>query len=312
MSTLFALLFLMSLLLLIVGLIRPKLLSKISKTQSRKKLTLIFGLIALFCFIIVGVFAEPKQDDSQNIVAEDSETTIEISAIPDFSESDIFLVSNVVDGDTIDITMDDRTYRIRLIGVDTPETKHPSKPVECFGKEASEFTTSTLLNQSVTLEFDDSQGQIDKYDRLLCYIFLEDGTNFNELLISEGYAYEYTYNTPYKYQNDFKQAQQEAGSGKYGLWADGVCDENVDVIVEDTNMTSSDDFVEIPKETITEPTPPLEIEVDLCDCQSNLFNCSDFSTHAEAQEIFDCCYEQVGYDVHKLDRDGDGSACESL
>lgn len=134
-----------------------------------------------------------------------------------------YLVSRVVDGDTISIDMDGETKKARLIGVDTPETVHPTKLVECFGKEASQKTKEILEGKAVKIEYDESQGMVDKYGRTLVYIFLEDGTNFNEYLIRNGYAYEYTYNEPYKYQELFKEAEIDAKENLRGLWASGVC-----------------------------------------------------------------------------------------
>jgi len=135
----------------------------------------------------------------------------------------IYLVPRVVDGDTVSIDIDGETKKARLIGVDTPETVHPTKLVECFGKEASQKTKEILEGKAVKIEYDESQGITDKYDRTLVYIFLEDGTNFNEYLIRNGYAYEYTYNEPYKYQELFKEAEMDAKENKRGLWASGVC-----------------------------------------------------------------------------------------
>lgn len=132
--------------------------------------------------------------------------------------SDLYEVVKVVDGDTIDVLINDNVERLRLIGVNTPETVDPRKPVECFGIEASNKTKSLLADQRIYLESDPSQGERDKYNRLLRYVFLEDGTNFNLLLIKEGYAYEYTYDLPYKYQSEFKDAQKEASMNKIGLW----------------------------------------------------------------------------------------------
>jgi micrococcal nuclease len=132
-------------------------------------------------------------------------------------------VSKVVDGDTIDVTVNGETARVRLIGINTPETVDPRKPVECYGKEASDFAKETLTGKKVRLEADPTQTDRDKYDRLLRYVFLEDGTNFNELMVARGYAYEYTYDAPYKYQKEFKAAQKFAEDNKRGLWAEGVC-----------------------------------------------------------------------------------------
>lgn len=132
-------------------------------------------------------------------------------------------VAKVVDGDTIDVTIEGQKNRVRLIGINTPESVDPRKPVECFGKEASDKTREILTGKKVLLEADASQTDRDKYDRLLRYVFLEDGTNFNELMVREGYAYEYTYDLPYKYQKDFKAAQKEASDAGKGLWGEGAC-----------------------------------------------------------------------------------------
>ncbi len=137
----------------------------------------------------------------------------------------LYRVAKVVDGDTIKVSIDNKTETIRLIGVDTPETVDTRRAVGCFGKEASDFTKRTLFNQNVKLESDVLSGDRDKYQRLLRYVFLEDGQNFNQVLIENGYGHEYTYNSiPYKYQKIFKLAQIDARDNYRGLWAKGVCD----------------------------------------------------------------------------------------
>lgn len=133
------------------------------------------------------------------------------------------LVTRVVDGDTAIILIDGVSEKVRLIGVDTPETVDPRKAVQCFGKEASELTKSLLLNASVVLEADSTQGNRDKYGRLLRYIFLTDGTFVNKKIVADGYGYEYTYRIPYKYQVEFKAAERSARETQKGLWASGVC-----------------------------------------------------------------------------------------
>ncbi|EKD86586.1 MAG: hypothetical protein ACD_37C00227G0004 [uncultured bacterium] len=132
----------------------------------------------------------------------------------------------MVDGDTIDVLIDNKTERLRLIGIDTPETVDPRKKVQCFGKEASNKSKEMLLGQFVVLESDETQGERDKYKRLLRYVFLPDGTNFNLYMIAEGYAHEYTYNDPYKYQFDFKEAQRLAIENEKGLWSSSTCSGN--------------------------------------------------------------------------------------
>lgn len=134
-----------------------------------------------------------------------------------------YQVVSVTDGDTFKVNIAGKTETLRLIGINTPETVDPRKPVECFGKEASNRAKQLLIGKKVRLEGDSTQDERDKYGRLLRYAWLEDGTFFNKAMISGGYAYEYTYDTPYKYQAEFKQAQTEAKNNKFGLWADGVC-----------------------------------------------------------------------------------------
>ncbi|MBU0708808.1 thermonuclease family protein [Patescibacteria group bacterium] len=211
-----------------------------------------------------------------------------------------FRVVKVVDGDTIAVDINGVTESIRLIGIDTPETVDPRKPVQCFGVEASNKAKSVLDGKVVTLESDSTQGDRDKYGRLLRYVFLEDGTHFNKLMIIEGYAFEYTYQLPYKYQNEFKQAEIEARETKRGLWADDTCAGNL------TPPTPI-----LPTTPPAPPTPTSEPPTTTCDCSGNIYNCPDFPTHAAAQACFEHC-GGIDNDVHRLDADKDGIACENL
>lgn len=127
------------------------------------------------------------------------------------------LVSKVVDGDTI---VADGNKTVRLIGIDTPETKDPRRPVGCFGKEASNKTKELLLGKEVILQKDVSE--TDKYQRILRYIFLplEDGTVLfvNDYLVREGFATVYTYPPDVKYNEQLRQAETEAKENNRGLW----------------------------------------------------------------------------------------------
>lgn len=137
-----------------------------------------------------------------------------------------YRVLKVVDGDTLDVEINGASQRLRLIGIDTPETVDPRKSIQCFGKEASNKAKELLENNFVTLESDETQGEKDKYGRLLRYIFLPDGTNFNLFMIEEGYAHEYTYSTRYKYQDEFRQAEVNARNNNKGLWSPSTCSGN--------------------------------------------------------------------------------------
>ncbi len=170
------------------------------------------------------------------------ETSIRTATAPVTSQTDLFLVTGVVDGDTVTIDIDGKSETLRLIGINTPETVDPRKPVECFGKEASNKAKQVLEGKMVRIENDITQGERDKYGRLLVYIFLEDGTSFNKYMIDEGYAYEYTYNLPYKYQQDFKQAQRNAQGAQKGLWAPDVCSEPIETTVPVTTQSGSHTF----------------------------------------------------------------------
>jgi micrococcal nuclease len=145
-----------------------------------------------------------------------------------------FTVVKVVDGDTLDIDIPDlsadggRQYshtRIRLWGIDTPETKDPRTGPMYFGKEASDFATKLALGKQVTIYLEKEKKTRDKYHRLLAYIQLPDGTFLNEILLSEGYAYA---DLRFKHglYNKYKQLESVARSQKKGLWA-GVTPEQM-------------------------------------------------------------------------------------
>lgn len=129
-------------------------------------------------------------------------------------------VIRVVDGDTIIVALNHKPETIRLLGVNTPETVAPNKPVQCYGPEASKHVKELLTDKVVQLESDPSQDNKDKYHRLLRYVLLEN-TNVNESLVIDGYAREYTFKIPYKYQKQFRADQKLAKKNRLGLW--GVC-----------------------------------------------------------------------------------------
>ncbi len=140
------------------------------------------------------------------------------------AKSGNYKVSSIVDGDTIRVALDgNRTEAVRLIGIDTPELHDPRKSVQCYATEATDYVRSILQNKTVTLVSDPSQQDRDKYSRLLRYVFLPDGSNLNKQIVAEGYGYEYTYNTPYKYQAEFRQAQSSARTAQRGLWSPSTC-----------------------------------------------------------------------------------------
>lgn len=137
---------------------------------------------------------------------------------------DTLPVVEIYDGDTIAVLLHGQREKIRLIGVDTPETKDPRRPVQCFGREAAAWTKQTLRGHTVRIETDSSQGERDKYGRMLAFVWLDDGLFLNQALIEQGYAHEYTYaSVPYKYQAVFQRAEREAEIGERGLWSPASC-----------------------------------------------------------------------------------------
>ena len=157
------------------------------------------------------------------------------------SNSDLvyYTVVSVVDGDTIKVNIDDTVTTLRLIGMDTPETVDPRKTVQCFGKEASEKAKELLTGKKVRLETDPTQGELDKYGRRLAYIYREDGIFYNKYMIEQGYAHEYTYNTPYIYQTEFKAAQKSAQDNLRGLWSPDTCNGDTTQSAESAASSSS-------------------------------------------------------------------------
>lgn len=134
------------------------------------------------------------------------------------------LIARVVDGDTVIVRLaDGELVRVRAIGIDTPESVDPRRPVECFGKEAAAYARELLEGREVILRLDPTQGTHDRYGRLLAYIFRDDGLFFNLQMIAEGYAHEYTYRIPYQYQQTFQEAQRAAREEQRGLWNPRTC-----------------------------------------------------------------------------------------
>jgi micrococcal nuclease len=136
-----------------------------------------------------------------------------VSPVSTFSYAeDLATVRRVIDGDTLLLTNGEY---VRLIGVDTPETKHPQKPVEYFGKEAYLFTKGMVEGKEVRLEYD--QTRRDRYGRILAYVYLMDGTFLNAEIIKQGYGFAYT-KYPFKYLEEFRQYEREAREDGRGFW----------------------------------------------------------------------------------------------
>lgn len=174
------------------------------------------GKIAFMGIIIIGFALFPEL---QNKFLGEQSTDVKYEQSQTY-----YKVTKVTDGDTLHINLDGVDETVRLIGINTPETVDPRRPVQCFGKEASTRMKEIAGGKIVRLEYDDTQDARDTYGRILAYVYLEDGQMLNRKMVAEGYAYEYTYLTPYKYQKEFKGLQNLARTSEYGLWSKSTCD----------------------------------------------------------------------------------------
>ena len=252
------------------------------------------GILFLILALITGKNKNP------NKVVKVEEKKMEISVMPTkileaTTSADLVEVTKVIDGDTIMVKLREKEEAVRLIGIDTPETKDPRKPVQCFGEEAAKRTKELVQGKRVKLEADVSQNDRDKYNRLLRYVYLENGNLINKLLIQEGFGFEYTYQIPYKFQTEFKMAQKEAESKKTGMWAEGVC------ITPTPTKTETNRQVQGMETTVV----PTQVSNSgfVCDCSKS---CTKISSCEEAYFQLNNC----GCTVR--DNDGDGVPCESL
>lgn len=228
---------------------------------------------------------------------------------PTINPGELVDVVSVVDGDTIKVKLNNKTETIRLIGIDTPEVVDPRKPVQCFGKEASSKAKELLSKHKVKLESDPTQGDRDKYKRLLRYVFREDGLFFNDWMIRNGYAHEYTYDLPYKYQTQFKEAEKYARENNFGLWSPSVCvtPSPTTKIVPTTTFAPKTEYIPLTQPPIqySQPTSPPTTNVSnfSCNCSKT---CEQMSSCNEAYFQLNQC------GCLKRDGDKDGVPCESI
>lgn len=138
-------------------------------------------------------------------------------------DRELATVTSIEDGDTITVDLHGKKEKIRFLGIDTPELQHGKRLRECFGDEAKVHLTELLAGHPVLLMADATQGDRDRYDRLLRYVELDDETDINEAMIAEGFAYEYTYDLPYQRQAAYRHAEAEAKKSLRGLWSVDAC-----------------------------------------------------------------------------------------
>ena len=130
----------------------------------------------------------------------------------------LYSVSQFIDGDTIAVDMNGSVETIRMIGVDTPETHNPDTPVQCYGQEATDYTKRLIGLDKVRLQADPLNTNRDRYERLLRYVYLTDGTLLEEKIIENGYGFAYT-QFPFLKNVEFKGYEDNAKAANKGLWS---------------------------------------------------------------------------------------------
>lgn len=189
------------------------------KLTKKQKKQIIKYAVAIIVIIIGLITGNIKKEEILNIFK--NETAVEISQNEVTEIEGKYLVLEVVDGDTYKIKYNGEEKKVRLIGVDTPESVHPdSSKNSDYGKKASNYVKELIENKYVSLEFDVSV--TDKYGRLLAYIYLENGEMLNEKLLKEGYAKIATYPPDVKYVDTFTALQEEAKNSRVGFWNEDV------------------------------------------------------------------------------------------
>lgn len=164
-----------------------------------------------------GKYTAPAEQPSESSLSEDAALHEETAGPfrPDPSHLQDAQVLEIIDGDTVRVRLDGVVYKLRLIGVNSPELNHPTRGEEPFAVAARKYTHQNLNGQTVQLEFDVEK--TDQYGRLLAYVWLG-GEMFNEVLLREGYAQLVTFPPNVKYVDFFRSAQRSAIEAERGLW----------------------------------------------------------------------------------------------
>lgn len=183
-----------------------------------------------------------EENNQEVILEEEQQSDIRIESSQKVSSIPLYTVSKVIDWDTVYMMKNGEELRLRLIWIDTPEnTTLRYWYTECYWEESADYLKKLLSTQEIEIEYDDTQGETDKYGRHLVYVF-HDGVNVNNHMIRQGYGFEYTYNTKYKYSDLFKKSEIDAKSEGVWLWSKDTCSGNrVSEIKESTEISKSVD-----------------------------------------------------------------------
>ncbi len=186
--------------------------------MKKKDKKIIGGIITGILALVLVVLDETGYIDLEKYLDGGNATLVESNAYTDVNGLNEYKVVRVVDGDTFVVDFNGKDEKVRLIGVDTPESVHADKSKNTKeGVMTSDYTKSKLNGKTVKLEFDVQER--DKYGRLLAYVYI-DGEMYNKHLLEIGYAKVATYPPNVKYVEDFTELQKEARENKIGLWAE--------------------------------------------------------------------------------------------
>lgn len=192
----------------------------------RKRRIRFSALLVLIIIALGGFAAQTAPDQVKQLIRDPIEQTVtEVTDTIVEAQPGLAHVTQTIDGDTIEIELNGKTERVRMIGIDTPETHDPRKPVQCFGEAAATHTKQLLEGKNVRLEANPQDADRDKYRRLLRYVYLPDGTLINAKLIEDGYAFAYTV-FPHPKLDDFRAFESTARTANRGLWAGCNIDES--------------------------------------------------------------------------------------
>lgn len=307
MDNLVLLLFLISLILIPVSIFKPSILYKLfNKKPSRSRAGLTMAGFAVALLTIFGVITPNTSSQiNENI------DTKQVEHVESDLTEDKLTVTRIVDGDTIELS---NGKKVRYIGIDTPESVAPNTEVECFGKEATVKNTDLVLNKEVTLVKDISE--TDQYGRLLRYVYVDDKF-INDILVRDGYANASSYPPDIKYQDQFRQAEDEARTNNRGLWNECVKkEEPIVTSVPDNEFSTEEQSSTTPTTESTPVVQPTQAQQTTttgqysqpqsdkysCDCKKT---CPNISSCEEAQYLLTAC------GCTARDNDHDGIACDS-
>ena len=260
---------------------------------ANRYLTSLLVLIQVLNFACTGPGSPRVSEPPTIIITPLQQTKTSSIRSPNLSElmpmdGESALITRVIDGDTVEVAIEGKSQTVRYIGIDTPETKHPSKGIECFGPEASEFNKELVSGMGVVLEKDTTDK--DRYGRLLRYVWVEGRGLINVILVENGYARVSTYPPDVKYEKILVVAESLARANKIGLWS--VCGE------------SSNSNVDKPS------FPPAGQIGTKCSPYYPTLCIPPFPPDLDCRDVQGVNFKVVSPDPHSLDRNRNGIGCE--